>query len=613
MSKNENKNRKLKSYLSRKAFELGLQRRKSEESFGEEKRKWSLKRFIHQKLFDIGLLRLPPEDALTDEGKWERGTDRLRRKLSKLGLEGESLEKIFEDENRKWTLKTKLRVGLFTLRLTWRRLKQVFDDKKKRWSPQAYLRELGLAAPRPIHAAAGLAVLSVAMLAIWSGGKSVAENSSIEKSVEDAKFEIKDELFELEDLKFEKDVDALVVMGEVNSRKERINVLRQSPHIDDSQTSRLDVLELRMQSMLVISFLNEGIESELERKDLESMAQVLKENANPELSGFADFTLCAVAIKTLSADPTEENATVASNLLSQHQDCYVEEPRRAASLVQMLFQTRKKHSSNDFVGECIADTGAIFERSSDVAIKNAARNVLEYNSLAKFNLEGLEKRIRFHGKHAAEDINGAIEQLRLQPDVMLFRWSHLIRCCEAFGSISDQDQLTQSRKSLCEIAETIADSNPIKQEVLQLLERQKKRISAVGTKFDTAGDEEADERVLVEASSKKYTLVAFVDQMPSSRSVIRRLASTKVGNEISTIIAFEPRKLPANPKEMSLRSRNIRVASEETSKKYFGQMPIDFFPQCILVDAQGTVLATNLLPMQVAGWVAAHEKAMDNE
>ena len=576
---------------------------------------WNLKSFLHQKLFDLGLVRRQPGEILSDQQKWVANTDRLRRRLFQHGLSDDRLEEIFEEEDNKWTLRTYLRVKRFALGVTFDRMTRVFKSGEERWAALEYLsnffHEFGLTGTRLKQIAIAIGAILGVTLVAWmvrfdSGSRTDVENVEVVSKTID----IDEELEVLADIRFENGGSPLNVQRDIEARKAKIELLRQQKNITDSQKSRLALLQLRIQRGLVFVFLENGIDSDVEMLELESFAKSVIANGDSNLRQAADFTLCAVDVKEFSVKVNEENAQAARESLTQYEGSYLNLPDNSVLLLAMLVEARQRNPGSPIVDDCIAHLGGILEQSDDVATQNAAKSIIEQMRFAKFGLASLEQRIRSKTPGALEDLQGAVELLRRNPESMLLGWLQSIRACEALIAVSNNEEFVQVRNSLCEIATSIPEASPLKEKVQALLDRQQTRTSAVGETLDISGDAAYTKKRLQDSVSG-YSLIMFADSSKRSIEVLQRLAdnSMNLKKKCTTIVAFKQGTFQTDPKKIPLLAKNLLIASEETSEKYFNQIPMDFIPQGILLDDQGTIVATNLFPAQVAGRIKAHQPA----
>ena len=258
--------------------------------------------------------------------------------------------------------------------------------------------------------------------------------------------------------------------------------------------------------------------------------------------------------------------------------------------------------------ESIAHLGKILQQSENVTEQEAGRSLLEFLDFAEFRLADLEQRVRFLDRDAAADVQGSLDQLRRNPDVMSVRWKLIIRACEAFVSISETQRFEKTWAELSEISNTIPESNPLRREVQNLLKRQKERVSTVGRTLDPRGvtiDGQPPQSL-----DERYSLVVFADVSEKSLGILRQLANTAAtsGEKYKTVVAFKDGVERPDPAAMPLISGNLQFASEDAVKNYQDQIPIDFFPEIVLISRERRILATNLSPEQVFGTITDIEE-----
>ena len=512
---------------------------------------------------------------------------KLRKKGTKLKKTTKERKQELTDAGMQFVDRMQTAEGRKDLKKSWRK-------KLPKWEVSSTLRK---------EIAISLGVILLVSIVVYFtriefGGRSVAE----------VELDIDQQIGRLTNLKPMQGVGAAYAQGVANSRKKEIDALRQQEAITPLQEAKLDQIQLAVQRNLVFSFLNEGVDCEAEKQELEVLAVRLIDRGQKKLSNAASYVLCATAVKEFCVAPNEDSAAAARNALAKYQNTYLNIRERSTSLITMLAESRKRHSDNGLVTDCVLHLGNILGQSEDVDTRNLGRNIGERNLFGEFNLATLENRIRLRVPGAIKDLQGVMAQLRKHPDVMPVRWHLIIRACESFVSISEMERFKLVRNSLSEIAASISGTQ--RKEIEELLRRQDTRVSAVGETFDISGVAVLA-KGQIQDSVSHYAMVTLIDQSQLSMTVLRRLAdnSVHVNSNCTPIIAFKPGKLPTEMRKLRTLSKNLLIASEDTSKKYHDQLPIDFYPECILVDANGKVVATHLLPVQVAATIKSHQSA----
>lgn len=371
------------------------------------------------------------------------------------------------------------------------------------------------------------------------------------------------------------------------------------PH-DDPDRQRV-VLErsLANQKKFVLTCIENGIDCEPEKQKLISIVESCNKHDRQELSDAANFSLCSVGLLEFSVYPVEECLQATRDLLLKHRPTYLGYPDRCRELVNILTRTDRLRGHNKWRDQCAVELGNLLLSSEDSVDQKAGEGILEFFSFAKFKLDDLEQRIRFNARDATESVAGVLEQLRLHPETMPNRWRRIIRVCEAFASISNTEKFEQTWNSLSEIADTIPDSNPLAKEVPKLLERQKIRVAAVGKTFEIF-DEQSDGDT-AQMPIRGYTLIVFSNQTQQSVDAVKQLANTLLSSNknCQIILVFKKESMPSSTGLARLLEANLLIASEEAAEKYFEQIPVDFFPEIVLVDGKDRILGTNMSPGQV--------------
>ena len=397
--------------------------------------------------------------------------------------------------------------------------------------------------------------------------------------------------------------DQVYILGELDSRKKKIEELHQQSSVSKDQKFRLQHTRLMIEAMIAFNSIEKGNSAKAQLQEIESSAKAWKLSGDEKLVSAANFILCLFAVKAFCEEPTDETAQVATDSLSRNQACYLSQLDRSNEIAVLLVRKQNQNVDNGLFDQCIAHLGNILSKSENVENRQLAVNLFERVEFAKFRLISLEQRIRYHNPDAVRDIEGTIEQLRQKPEVTTFRWRQIIRCNEAFISIFDTQKFEQTQEALTEIAGTIPDSNPGKKEIQELLSRQKMRLLATGKPFDISGNA-INRQEQLQSIVSDYALVVFADLSIPSAEVLKQhnTDSGKLNKKYTTIVAFK--SVPSDPSKLTYLAPELAIVSEETSSQYFDQLPIDFLPASILVDNQGIIVATNLYPGQVDNAIA---------
>ena len=512
------------------------------------------------------------------------------------------LKESLREENRKVVRSFKEHKRVAT-EFFWKSLEEVrsADGRKLLWQRLIeWLHEYGLTTARIKQLGAATAVIvGLAVVGIL-----VRFDFESQVSKDQKELALDTEITQLTDFSALNGKSALFRRGELQSRKSEIDSFRERFKVNDEQELKLKFAELDVQKRLFHVSLLAG-EAEPERDELETLAQLLIDGEDAELATKASYELCVADVKQFVKTPTEANAQQVHQSLRIHQSGFLGDAERSLGLSGMLINAGNQNPENEEIGACLASLVELLKLSRNEIDVEAARKIDKFRLFAEYKLPGLENRIRFLIPGAFEELNGAVEQLKQRPDTLLSHWRNIIRASEALGSVSKTQQLEKKTLAITEIAATIPDSHPSKDAIRELLARQRKRLTAVGTQFDISGNAAFDNAPLENVSG--CVLVVFVDQSTLSVQILRRMARQR-DPRATPIVVFKSGTFPTQPRRIEMLSKNFLVASEKTAEKYLSQMPVDFFPQIMVLDDKGVISATNLYPVQVAKPLAALKK-----
>lgn len=404
----------------------------------------------------------------------------------------------------------------------------------------------------------------------------------------------------------------VVVYGELQNQNEAIEKLRQRSDVTPEQTAKLDTIQLRNLQTLLLETLNKGVSAETERKAFDDFANKMANSSNEKSKNFAAFALARIAVNEFVPKPTEAKGQAVLDALNQHQASFVNTTSRAELLLTGLLQCRQQNPDNEIVGKCVATFGKLLEASNDAKIKNLAKQIGEFSLFAKINIGTLENRIRYRGRNALMDLDNALRVLEAHPEVQTSNWKELMRCYEASLSIGRIADFKTGRNITGELAARLPDSDERKAELLDLLTRQQKRAQQLGSQIDIAGDTLTGEQIL--PSEDEYTVLCLLDRSPNSARIMQELSNSQQerGKTFRPIIAFKDPFSKSDTKKIKLVPRWILVANEDTAKKYFEAVPVDFYPYLLLIDKNGVVVSQNLSLVQVANRIATLDKEQES-
>ena len=400
----------------------------------------------------------------------------------------------------------------------------------------------------------------------------------------------------------------VVAYSDLQSQNEKIEELRQQTGLTAEQSLELDKLKLRNLQTLVQITLDSGSSAEPEMHVFMQYAQSLASSPNPELKDIASYSMARTTTYSLSRTPTEANARNVIDTLNSNRVCFENNKQRASVLLSILVNTKRTHSSNPVVDQCMTSLGTIFASSSDDHIKSLSEEIGEFALFAHLRLPTLEDRVRYQDRNALADLDNALRILEAHPEVKHLRWKVIFGAFEAMVSTGAFREFQTARKIFGELVVQLPDSHEKKSALLKMLNRQEIRMQRLGKPFDVTGKTVNDIEIL--PSRSDYTVLVLLDRSQNSYNILQELVKNHQESveNYRTAIAFSKPFTKADMAKTNSIPSWILVASDKTSNVYFDAFPVDTFPYILLIDKNQNIVAGNLSLVQVSNRIATIEK-----
>lgn len=404
------------------------------------------------------------------------------------------------------------------------------------------------------------------------------------------------------------DFGYVIIAGEFDKQKELIRKLRQRQDLTEKHKSKLAQIELRNSRVLVERQMLAGIDSSESLKSFEDLAQSLANGPNEELKDLANYSLAKISATNLIHFTTEQNAKNVIDTFQNTKPAFQNNRSRIDALLAQLLATRNKNQDKPFVGECVQSLGKILLSSKESEIVKLGEQIGEFTLFANYGMATLENRIRYQASDALPDFDNALRVLEANPDVEISVWKMLIRCSEASLSTGRTRDFETARNIISDLVNKLPDSDPKKSELAGFLERQLKRSTQIGTKFEFGGSTLRGREIAT--SSSQFSLLVFVSRNQPSIKVMADLMKT--GSEsigtFRSIVVFKDPFTEDDNKRVDMIPTWVTVASDKTSEQYANKFSVDSFPYLFLIDKQGIVVAGNLTMVQAKNRIATIEK-----
>ena len=412
------------------------------------------------------------------------------------------------------------------------------------------------------------------------------------------------------------DKSFFTIASEIEKRNKIVDQLQQNNQLTASQQKKATLIKLGNHQTLVIKMLSEGIEADKEMQTLEQFCNSMLEHEDPELREIAGHKLAMAAATKFTLSPTEQGLQQVNQVFATHKQSFLNNMDRVKELYGMFQRARIQHPKKLITNDAIKAFSATLVESELPEISQFGSDLGELALFAKFELATLANRIRYRDRGALDDLDGAMRMIESHPEVRIQWWKKLMHCSESLLSTERFDDAATANNIMGQLVANLADSDERKSELLEMLERQKKRASAVGSPFDVSGT--LVQGGTLRPSSSEFSLVIFVNRSGSSREILREL--TESGGDtirrFRPIISFKDEFTDDDRQQFEKIPPNVIVVSYETSQKFAAAYPPDFYPYAILIDKEGKLVCQNVSLIQAANRIAkfeARERRMRNQ
>ncbi len=395
--------------------------------------------------------------------------------------------------------------------------------------------------------------------------------------------------------------------SEIQQRNGEIEALRQREDLTQAQKNKLDQIQLGLQILLVEKMIEKRISYTAEEVAFKKSAEILLNSPDQDLQNFAGNAVTYIAARKFSMNSNEENFESAMALVRKHQQAILIDKNRCDALLDAFLVAWKRAPKNPFANQSLQTIGEIYSRSDSQATRTSGTELQELVLFADFDLPRLEEEIRFRDRNSMQQLDDILRVLEKHPEVTLKRWKKIMQSYEAFVSTNQIENTQTAINIMDDLTGKLPDSDERKQQLQQLLERQKTRILAIGKPFDVTGIKVTGGEIL--PSANEYTVLLFADRTVPSKTSLEELTRTNfsIGAGMRPIIAFKDPFAESDKDRFREIPANINVADHETAKSYLAKYPVDFFPTLILIDKQGTIACGNLSLLQAQNRIASFE------
>ena len=405
-----------------------------------------------------------------------------------------------------------------------------------------------------------------------------------------------------------RELNYVVLYGEVEKQNEAIDELRKRSDITTEQTGKLDEIQLRNLRNLYMQTLGQGSSADIERESFETFANKLLSSSNEKSKDSAGFDLTRLAVNVFSRKPNADDGQAALDALNQHQSSYVNNNKRALFLLRQLLTCQQQNPGDEVARNCVATLGKILATSTDDKIQDLAKDIVEVSLFKGLEIGRLEKRIRFQDRQALADLDNALRVLESHPELAIEKWELLMRSYEAALSTGRVNVFNTAKRIMGELVAKLPDSDERKTRLLNLLTRQKQRAQQLGKPMDLTGVT-LDGKQIVQ-SNAEFSVLCLLDRSRKSVELVKSLSKSQsqLGTTFRPILAYKDKHAKEDKEKASTFPPKMLFADNETAAKYLASFPTDFFPYLLLIDKNGILVAGNLSPLQVENRIAALNK-----
>jgi hypothetical protein len=250
-----------------------------------------------------------------------------------------------------------------------------------------------------------------------------------------------------------------------------------------------------------------------------------------------------------------------------------------------------------------------YDKSELQEVRDMSAGLRELAAFGQFNLPTLENRVLWGDPSAAGDLAGAFETLSKNPNAKSVTWLTIIRAYERYLAVDKIEEAGESWQKMWAFSESLEDKKA-KEAMQGILTRQRTRAVFMGRTFDVTGTTVPDGEA-IESTHQEFVAIIFCDKGTQSLDSLVRLGKATRERQLKylPVIAFENELSQRDMESLHMVPREIKIASHETSQKFFKAFPADFFPYVILVNKKGEVVSINVDIEQIDSRVAKVEAA----
>ena len=400
----------------------------------------------------------------------------------------------------------------------------------------------------------------------------------------------------------------LAVIERMNEFENELDTFESKNDLTDSQKETIDRIRLRNKSVIMMTMSRNKVSSDAEKADLIEFCKSKVDSEDELMREGALFWLCIVPAIEFIAAPSAETLKNFTDASDKHAEGYINNPQHASTLAKILFSLSQKPQETDEYWKKSFDVLSLqLNRSQFESIRELSVKLDSLKLFGKFNLPTLANRILWGDPGATEDLGGLLEVLGQNLDTDLRTWVAIIKAYESFLATDKIEETGAAWQMMSAMANKVTEPEK-KKTLLEILDRQQKRALVVGSPFDASGTTVPRGEVL-HVEDNEYTAVFFCDKGTASLKCLTQLGTETKGVELGyrAVLAFSSILSEADLKSIERIPAEISIVDDETAKRYFQAMPVDFFPYIMLIDRTGKVLFANLDIDQIASRVAKEE------
>jgi hypothetical protein len=440
------------------------------------------------------------------------------------------------------------------------------------------------------------------------GSETVAKSPS-EMKLQKTELTVDQRLSRMSSFKPSSDKSFLATIDEMVDFENELEILESKPGLTEQQKSKIELLHVRNQSIIVMTMVRNKVDCETEKAKLFRYCTQRIDSTDEQLKENSRYWLCIIPTIEFAENPSDETYREFAAALTSYPDGYLKSPVSAAVLCELLVEMSKGGSfKKEFARKGYSLLIEQLAKSKLKSIHDIGNKMQEYANFGEYDLKTLGDRLRWSNPSGKRDLTGAFESLVANPNARTQTWVTLIRAYENLLSTDKIEETGAAWKKMWDLSSALPATKK-KKLIQDILDRQRTRAMSIGSPFDISGTTAADEKDIV--NNKEFTTIVFCDKSKGSMNALFNLGKTIKEQQLNylPIVAFENELTKEDISSLHMVPESVAIASHKTAKKYFEAFPVDFFPYLLLIDKEGNVISANLGFDQVPNRIAAVKSA----